>query len=241
MWQLWFVYWGFFYCHFNSFFFPQPSPKGSIWVFDWRCLPVRACWCMLIFWVRTELVDTGSESPRVTCSTTFCSWLLLLTCQLLLLVWLVTISLPFPVWSPIFHSSSLVFPNILSARLFCALSCRCGSTPSLWHASLGPGYSLLLLSSAVVWHATLQLGGSSHRQAQRLASSLCHCLHGKVWLFGIASVSEKVLHLHRWCLLDVLMYCFSYKKGNELFLAYPYATQSSSTINGTLSNYETLF
>lgn len=109
MWQLWFVYWAFFNCCFNRFLFPNhPFIKGSIWMSDWRCLSVHACWQMLIFWVRTELVDIGSESPRVTCSTTFCSWLLLLTLQLLLPIWLFLVSPPLlSLVSPISHSSSL--------------------------------------------------------------------------------------------------------------------------------------
>lgn len=74
---------------------------------------------MLICCVKTELVDTGSESPRVIRSTTFCSWLLLLTLQLLLPAWLVFVSPPLPnLVSPISHSSSLYFPNSLFPKPF---------------------------------------------------------------------------------------------------------------------------
>lgn len=155
MWQRWFLYWGVFIITLIVFFIPNIS-TGQFQSFDWQWLSVHAHRHMLIFWVRTELVDTLSHQGLLIHQhfAAVFSWTVSCTsqCDLPQSLFL------FPVWSLIFTPPPFSFPQV---RFFCALSCRAGSAPSLCQAHPGLGHSFLLSSVLVICNA-VQLGDSTH-------------------------------------------------------------------------------
>lgn len=170
---------------------------------------------MLIFWVRTELVDTGFESPRVTCSSTF-SCCLLLVLQLLLPLWLASASLLFPVWSPIITPPPFTFPQ---ARFFsCSVMLGWECTQPL-PGTPGPGHSLLLSSAMVMCNAVLVYLAAG-RQHTQVGSQAGFILKPLSWWISVAiensSAAEEVLVMPH-LLVYLCWYWFSYEKGDNLY------------------------
>lgn len=153
MWQLWFVYWSVFIVTLIVFFFPN-VPTGQFQSI-WLAVPVCA-------------------SPLLSKNWAGGHWLWITKGYLFISIFLMSsldpsavppsmIRLSFSSSSQSDLPFSLLLP-FLSHKpdFFHALSCRAGSPLSLCQSHPGPGHSLLLPSAMLCW-ATLQLGDSTHR------------------------------------------------------------------------------